>query len=199
MKETFKKSAVHSDSVNTRNKHHSDTPASKVPHFQKSTYFKKVKVKWSCYRPSVVLRVGKGTALLFHDCGTRSGCVVSSKPWPHFTPGKDPVLILQDAGWAPGPVWTVGKSRPHPDSIPDHTARLSVAIPTELPSPQSTYCGITIFNNLPCRSTSWMNEKAQFKAELWRNLNMHSFYSVDEFLMLKNDSILSSDVCMNLV
>ena len=24
----------------------------------------------------------------------------------HFPPGKDPVPIVQDAGWAPGPVWT---------------------------------------------------------------------------------------------
>ena len=24
----------------------------------------------------------------------------------HFTPGKDPVPIVQEAGWAPGPVWT---------------------------------------------------------------------------------------------
>jgi len=38
-------------------------------------------------------------------------------------PGKDPVLILQEAGWAPGPVWTGGKSRPHRDSIPDRPAR----------------------------------------------------------------------------
>jgi hypothetical protein len=27
-------------------------------------------------------------------------------PWPLFTPGKDPVPIEQEAGWAPGPVWT---------------------------------------------------------------------------------------------
>jgi len=38
------------------------------------------------------------------------------------TPGKDPIPILQEAGWAPGPVWTVGKSRPHWDSIPDRPA-----------------------------------------------------------------------------
>jgi len=25
---------------------------------------------------------------------------------PLFTPGKDPVPIVQEAGWAPGPVWT---------------------------------------------------------------------------------------------
>jgi len=39
------------------------------------------------------------------------------------TPGKEPVPILQEAGWAPGPVWTGGKSRPHRDSIPDLPAR----------------------------------------------------------------------------
>ena len=27
-------------------------------------------------------------------------------PWPHLTPGKDPVPIVQEAGWASGPVWT---------------------------------------------------------------------------------------------
>ena len=27
-------------------------------------------------------------------------------PRPLFTPGKDPVLFVQKAGWAPGPVWT---------------------------------------------------------------------------------------------
>ena len=36
------------------------------------------------------------------------------------TPAKDLVPILQEAGWAPGLVWTGGKSRPHRDSIPDH-------------------------------------------------------------------------------
>ena len=40
----------------------------------------------------------------------------------HFTPGKDPVHILQETGRAPEPVWTGGKSRPKRDSIPDHPA-----------------------------------------------------------------------------
>jgi len=39
------------------------------------------------------------------------------------TPRKDPLPILQEAGWAPGPVWTSEKSRPHWDSIPDRPAR----------------------------------------------------------------------------
>jgi len=49
--------------------------------------------------------------------------VVSSTTRPHVTPGKDPVPILQEAGWAPGLVGTGGKPRPHRDSIPDRPAR----------------------------------------------------------------------------
>ena len=86
-------------------------------------------------------RVGRGIALLFNDRGTRRGWVVSSTPRPHFTPGKDPALILQEAGWAPGPVWTGGNSRPHRNSIPDRTARSAVARRTELPGPQTHTLG----------------------------------------------------------
>jgi len=82
-----------------------------------------IKVNWSRYRPGVAQRVGRGIALLFHNRGTRTGWVVSSTPRPHFTPGKDPVPILQEVGWAPGPVWTGGKSRPHLDLIPDRPSR----------------------------------------------------------------------------
>ena len=74
-------------------------------------------------RPGVAQRVVRGIALLFHDHSTRRGWVVSSTPRPHFTTGKDPVPILEDAVWAPGTVWTGGKSRPHRDSIPDRSAR----------------------------------------------------------------------------
>ena len=49
--------------------------------------------------------------------------MVGSTPRPHFTPEKDPVPILQEAGWDPGPVWTGGKSRPNRDSIPDRPVR----------------------------------------------------------------------------
>jgi len=46
-----------------------------------------------------------------------------ARPGRTFPPRKDPVPILQEAGLAPGPVWTGGKSRPHRDSIPDPPAR----------------------------------------------------------------------------
>jgi hypothetical protein len=45
-------------------------------------------------------RVGRGIALPFLDRGITRGWVVKSTHQPHFTPGKD------QAGWAPGPVWT---------------------------------------------------------------------------------------------
>jgi len=55
----------------------------------------KVKVKFPRHRPGMAQGVGRGIALLFHDRGTRRGWVVNSTPRPHFTPGKDPVPILQ--------------------------------------------------------------------------------------------------------
>ena len=51
-------------------------------------------------------RGSRGIALLFYDHGTRRGWGVSVTPRPLFTPGKDPVPIVQEAGWDPGSVWT---------------------------------------------------------------------------------------------
>jgi len=93
------------------------------PHQQKGSPQQCVRVQWSRYRPGVAQKVGRGMALLFHDRGTRRGWVVSSTPRPHFTPGTDPVPILQESGWTPVSDWTGGKSRPHRDSIPDRPAR----------------------------------------------------------------------------
>ena len=95
----------------------------------------KVKVKWSRFWPCLAQRVSRGIALLFHDRGTRRGWVVSSTPQPHFTPGKDPVPILQEAEWAPGLVWMGGKSRPHRDSIPDRPARSQSLYRLSYPAP----------------------------------------------------------------
>ena len=52
--------------------------------------------------------------------------------------GYLPVPILQEAGWAPGPVWTGGKSRPHRDLIPDRPARSQSAYRLSYPA-QGTY------------------------------------------------------------
>ena len=99
-------------------------------------------------------------ALLFHDGDTRRGWVVNSTSPSHFTPGKEPVPILQEAGWAPGPVWTGGKSRPHRDSIPDRPARsqslyrlsypaheynlVTSLIMTSIHTQNTAFCGCTL-------------------------------------------------------
>ena len=60
--------------------------------------------------------------------------------WSEARPGsplppKDRVRIVQEAGWAPGPVWTGGKSHPTRIRSPDRPARGSVVIASELPGP----------------------------------------------------------------
>ena len=77
----------------------------------------------SRYSPVVAQKFGKAIALLFQDRGTRRRWVVSSTPRPYFTSGKDPVPIPQEAGWAPGPVWMGGKSRPTGIRSPDRPTR----------------------------------------------------------------------------
>jgi hypothetical protein len=50
------------------------------------------------------------------------------------------------------------------------------------------YAGLKIFNSLPLNLRSLMNKNAQCEVALKRYLNTHSFYSVEEFLMFKNES-----------
>ena len=49
------------------------------------------------------------------------------------------------------------------------------------------HAGIKIFNSLPPSVTILKNDKEKFKAALGEYLQTHSFYSVDEFFMCKND------------
>ena len=56
-----------------------------------------------------------------------------STPRPgRFTPGKEPVPIVEEAGWATGPGWTgVENLAPHRDSNFGPSSPYRVAIPTE--------------------------------------------------------------------
>jgi len=104
-------------------------------------------VKCSRYRPGVAQRVHRGIAVLFNGRGTRMGWVVNSTPRPHFTPGKDTVPILQEVAWAPRPVWTGRKSRPHRDSIVDRSARSQSLYPLSYPAHHTMNTVSTISNN----------------------------------------------------
>jgi hypothetical protein len=69
-------------------------------------------------------RGSRGIALPFHDQSTRRWWGVSVTPRPLFTPGKEKVPIVQEVGWAPGPVWTGAENLAHTGTrSPDHSAR----------------------------------------------------------------------------
>jgi hypothetical protein len=70
---------------------------------------------------STAHRRSRGTALPFHDHGTRRGWGVSVTPRPIFTPRKDPVPIVLEAGWAPGPVWTSAENLAPPPGFNPRT------------------------------------------------------------------------------
>jgi hypothetical protein len=57
------------------------------------------------FQATKTLRESRGIALLFLTLAVERGRF-SVTPRPLSTPGKDPVPIVQEAGWAPKPVWT---------------------------------------------------------------------------------------------
>ena len=147
----------------------------------------KVMVQCSRYRPGVAQRVGRGIALLFRDRGTRRGWVVSSTPRPHFTPGIDQVPVVQEAGWAPGPVWTGGKSRPYRDSIPARPARIQSLYrlsypeltPTTIAFSTRTDRSKTTLNKIHFSGCVRLNLKKVFLKTHFRNFTYGaSFYNV---------------------
>ena len=134
------------------------------------------KVKWSRYRSGVAQRVGRVIALLFHDCSTRRRRVVSSTSRPHFTTGKDPVPFLQEAWWAPGPVWTGGKSGPHRDSIPDRPTHSQSLY--RLSYPAHTPCNIVKHKHRSDIQTLYCiehrNKPTKTTKENRQNINLHA-------------------------
>jgi len=66
----------------------------------------------------IACKGSRGIALLFLDHSTRRGWGVSVTPRPLFTPGKDMVPIVQEAGWAPGPIWTGAENLARPGFDP---------------------------------------------------------------------------------
>jgi hypothetical protein len=61
------------------------------------------------YRPRGLEGEGKVIALPILDIDTREGRWSATRPG-RFTPGKVPVPIVQEAGWAPGPDWACAKN-----------------------------------------------------------------------------------------
>ena len=57
-------------------------------------------------------------------------------PRPLFTPGKDPVPVVQEAGWAPRPVWTGAENLAPPPGFDPWTVQpVAFRYTTMLPGP----------------------------------------------------------------
>jgi hypothetical protein len=97
-------------------------------HFEISNRMTTTKVKYKCTRVQALRlctgRTAHRGSRPFHDHGIRRGQGVSVTPRPLFTPGNDPVPIVQEAGWAPGHVWTCAENlAPKGIRPPDRPAR----------------------------------------------------------------------------
>ena len=116
-------------------------------------------------------RGSRGIALPFHDHGNRRGWGVSVTPRPFFPPGKDPVPIVQEAGWAPGPVWT-GAENLAPSGIlsPDCPARSQSLYRLSYPGPhQYLHTWWNIQMKTPCVPADPLKYIAKFAAlQIWR-------------------------------
>jgi hypothetical protein len=97
-------------------------------------------------------RGSRGIALLFHDHGNRSGRGFSVTPRPLFTPGKDPVAIVQEAGWAPGPVWTGAENLAPPGFDPRTVQPVASRYTDYATRPK---CFIDTAPKLACHSTPY--------------------------------------------
>jgi hypothetical protein len=75
-------------------------------HSSSSLWYTPLYRHWGSVQAFLACRGSKGIALPFHNHSTRRGWGVSVTPRPLFTPGKDLVPIVQEVGWASGPVWT---------------------------------------------------------------------------------------------
>jgi len=102
-------------------------------------------------------RGSRGIDLPFHDHGTRRRWGVSVTLRPLFTLGKDPVPMVQQAGWAPGPVWTGAENLAltgirSPDSLALSQSLYQLRYPTHQLSRLQPYFGLrTLTVPLSCR------------------------------------------------
>ena len=78
-----------------------------------------------------------------------------STPHPcRFTPGKDPVPIVQEAGWAPGPVWTSTENlSPTGIQSPDRPARSESLHRIGYPGPPGRY-NVTVYYIFQTQATT---------------------------------------------
>jgi len=123
--------------------------------------------------------------------------VVSSTPRPHFTPGKDPVPILHEVGWAPGPIGTGRKSRPHWESIPNRPARIQPLYRLNYPSHDHSPVTVKLYatqHDICTQSsnrTFFRKMDAMYPSETSVNLNENTRSSISKELFTFQSQLFS--------
>jgi hypothetical protein len=104
---------------------------------------------------------GRGVALLFPDLGARREWVFSTTPPPLY-PRERPSTRVQEAGWAPGPVWTCAKNLAPTDPL---TVQLVASRHTNWATPAPTNSGLGIISYFcfysKITTTTWNKENQQ--------------------------------------
>jgi len=94
--------------------------------------------------------------------GTRRGWGVGITSRPLFTSGKDPVPIVQEAGWAPGPVWRGAEN----------------LTPTGIRSPDCPACSQSLYRLWCPAHNKW--ERHSLNKETWMWFGIWLEYEVDQ-------------------
>jgi hypothetical protein len=104
----------------------------------------KVKGQISHYNRPRRSRCGVIMSLLFFNLGAVSSGWSAPRPG-RFTPWKNPVPIVQEAGWTPGPVWTCAKNLATTGiRFPDRAARGQSLYGLRYPGPSWMCRGIAM-------------------------------------------------------
>ena len=87
-----------------------------------------------------------------------------------FTPGKDPVPIVQEAEWTPGPVWT-GAENLAPTGIqsPDRPARSQSLYRLSYPA-HRVFRAVTVFCKLETWSAILLEERLRIFGFKWEKV-----------------------------
>jgi hypothetical protein len=86
-----------------------------------------VKVKFTLEEAMNAWRQSRRIALFFLNLGAKWGWVVNATHQPLYPHETDAVPILQEAGWAPGLVWTDAKILPPPAFNPQTAQLVEIA------------------------------------------------------------------------
>jgi hypothetical protein len=103
-------------------------------------------------------------------------------PQPLSTPGKDPVPIVQEAGWAPGLVWTgVGNLTPTEIQSLDCPARSQSLYQLSYPAHQLNYAPVKIYNvydHLTKKKKLLCSSKAVISKKYTSKIHSYHWYKI---------------------